>query len=231
MIRIRRSRGIKSDWLGLSEASALLGVAPTTMRRWSDAGTVSVFTTPGGHRRYHREAIERLLSAGRTTRAVSPRSGITTARLARIYRKEAREVAHQLPWLAKLDNEQREWFRAHGRRLAEALLQHIDALDEAERKSSLTEASAEAAAYGRMTADLGVSLSQAVEGFLQFRRPFLHQVRMSAMRQTDDPQVLAALVERAEKVMDTLLLGAMSGHTVEPVAEPYEPSIPTTRRL
>ena len=51
------------DWLGLSEASRLLGVSPATLRRWSDAGRLRVFTTPGGHRRFSRATLERLLPA------------------------------------------------------------------------------------------------------------------------------------------------------------------------
>ena len=45
------------DLLRLAEAAALLGVHPDTLRRWTDEGKVPCTRTPGGQRRYTREAI------------------------------------------------------------------------------------------------------------------------------------------------------------------------------
>lgn len=55
-------------WLGVHDASELLGVSPATLRRWSVAGKVQAFRTPGGHRRFARSSLERLLppAASRT---------------------------------------------------------------------------------------------------------------------------------------------------------------------
>jgi len=64
------------DWLALSEASRLLGVSAATLRRWSDAGRLRVFTTPGGHRRFSRSALERLLPADRTRRPTLGSAGL-----------------------------------------------------------------------------------------------------------------------------------------------------------
>jgi excisionase family DNA binding protein len=49
------------EWLSVHEACELLGVVPATLRRWSGAGRVSSFTTPGGHRRFSRTEILSLL--------------------------------------------------------------------------------------------------------------------------------------------------------------------------
>jgi DNA-binding transcriptional MerR regulator len=207
----------KDDWLSLGEASRLLGVAPATLRRWSDSGQVQAFTTPGGHRRYRRVALERLLPADRRPRPSLARSGMTAARLARAYRKEAR--ATTLPgWIGALDADQREWFREHGRRLVEALVSHLDSEDEAVAQASLEQATAQAAAYGRVAAGLGVSLSQAVEGFLRFRLPFVHQLRLVAHRRGFDSSATGELMEDAERLMDRLLVAAMNAHNVERVA-------------
>jgi len=43
---------VQKEWLSLSEASALLGVHPTTVRRWADSGDIPCLRTPGGHRRF-----------------------------------------------------------------------------------------------------------------------------------------------------------------------------------
>jgi len=51
-----------SSVLRLSEAAALLGVHPDTLRRWSDEGKVPVSRTPGGERRYSRADIDAVYS-------------------------------------------------------------------------------------------------------------------------------------------------------------------------
>src|SRR5687768_2402442 len=173
---MRMRRAARPEWLTLGPASRLLGVAPGTLRRWSDAGRIASFTTPGGHRRYRRAALERLLPADRMARPPLARSGLTATRLAQAYRRQAREATGLMPWLGGLTEEQRSWFRVHGRQLAETLIGHLDATDREIAGERLRKASEEAAGYGRMAADMGLSLSQTVEGFLQFRRPFLHQL-------------------------------------------------------
>jgi len=216
-VRFRRPLA-RSEWLGLGEASRILGVAPGTLRRWSDAGSINAFTTPGGHRRYRRAALERLLPADRKVRPLVARSGLTANRLARAYRQEARSAARIMPWLDRLTDEQREWFRNHGRQLAELLVLHIDATDSDVAVERLREAAESAAGYGRMAAGIGVSLSQAVEGFLQFRRPFLHQLGLFAGRRGLDAAATTELMESADMAMDRLLLAAMAGHGVQRVA-------------
>lgn len=47
-----------------SEAAAMFGVDPKTVRRWADAGRLPFVRTLGGHRRY-RQADVRALQEGR----------------------------------------------------------------------------------------------------------------------------------------------------------------------
>ena len=222
-MRLRR-REQDADWLGLGAASRLLGVSPETLRRWSDAGSVHTFTTPGGHRRYRRSSLERLAPADTAHRSSAPRtssparlsspvrSSVTPARLARAYRAEARSAGHAAPWLMALDEGQRDWFRQHGRLLAQELLAHLDNAAAGSSDEHLEAAAMEAAAYGRMASSLGISLSQAVEGFLQFRRPFLHELVLAARRRDLDLAATTGLLETAERAMDQLLVATMSAH-------------------
>jgi excisionase family DNA binding protein len=50
-----------SEWLTLGQAARFLGVAQSTIRKWSDQGRVPAFYTPGGHRRYRRTDLESFL--------------------------------------------------------------------------------------------------------------------------------------------------------------------------
>src|SRR5919201_2034838 len=49
------------DWLTLGQAAKYLGVAQSTIRKWSDQGRVPAFYTPGGHLRYRRADLETFL--------------------------------------------------------------------------------------------------------------------------------------------------------------------------
>jgi excisionase family DNA binding protein len=59
------------DWLTLGEASAFLGAAQSTVRKWADRGLVRTFYTPGGHRRFRRDDLEAFL--------LEPRGGVRVA--------------------------------------------------------------------------------------------------------------------------------------------------------
>ena len=70
----RRSFGAgePTDWLTLGQAAKYLGVAQSTIRKWSDQGLVPAFYTPGGHRRFRRRDLDdlpRALRAGGGRRA------------------------------------------------------------------------------------------------------------------------------------------------------------------
>lgn len=47
--------------LTTTEAAALAAVAPSTIKRWADQGLLPFVRTPGGHRRFDRFAVDRLL--------------------------------------------------------------------------------------------------------------------------------------------------------------------------
>ena len=49
------------EWMTLGQAAKFLGVAQSTIRKWSDHGRVPTFYTPGGHRRYRRGDLETFL--------------------------------------------------------------------------------------------------------------------------------------------------------------------------
>src|SRR5919201_236452 len=50
-----------ADWLTLGSAASYLGVAQSTLRKWSDLGRVPTFYTPGGHRRSRRRDLDAFL--------------------------------------------------------------------------------------------------------------------------------------------------------------------------
>lgn len=202
-----------SNWLTLSEASLVLGITPGTLRRWADRGQVPSFTTPGGHRRFNRLALQRLLPSNRANRPSLTGAGTTAERMTRAYRR-ARLLPGDVgaPWLQVLSEEDRADFRDRGRRLVRILLEHLDATAPDAARARLAEAASEAEEQGRQAAELGASLTEAVVSFLHFRTPFIEELAgISRRRRLDTRQATALLVE-AEAAMDHLLVGLMRGH-------------------
>jgi excisionase family DNA binding protein len=60
----RSTVGANPEWLTLGQAAKYLGVAQSTIRKWSDSGRLSAFYTPGGHRRFRREDLDSFLGGG-----------------------------------------------------------------------------------------------------------------------------------------------------------------------
>ncbi|MGZ8694464.1 MAG: response regulator [Gaiellaceae bacterium] len=71
--RNRRPPTAEPDWLTLGQAAKYLGVAQSTIRKWSDVGRLPAFYTPGGHRRYRRGDLDEFLK-----RSASPGRGKAT---------------------------------------------------------------------------------------------------------------------------------------------------------
>ena len=194
-------------WLTLGQASRTLGVTPNTLRRWADRGDISSFTTPGGHRRFLVTAVQALVPAPRTRRpALAPSS----ERMAQAYRRArplvgAREHA---AWLVNLTEEERTRFRERGMQLVGDLLAYLDA-----DRGELAVAERHAKEYGVEAARLEASLSDTVEGFLRFRKPFIDELAVLARRRRLDTAEATALLVDAESALDRLLVALMTGHT------------------
>ena len=53
--------GQRAGLADAGQAAKYLGVAQSTIRKWSDVGRVPAFYTPGGHRRYRRRDLDEFL--------------------------------------------------------------------------------------------------------------------------------------------------------------------------
>lgn len=209
----QRSRGpIRSDWMTIHEASTLIGVSPATLRRWSDAGEIKAFTTPGGHRRFSRAAVAGMLPADRRGRPNLGQIGETPERMARVYRRELQRMVRLAPWMDEIGEADRAPLRDHGRRIAAALLTFFDATEVEDRGAALATAEASAAECGRIAGRIGLPMETTVETFLRFRMPFVRELGAVARRRGLDTVETTVLLETATEAIDRLLTSAIRGH-------------------
>jgi excisionase family DNA binding protein len=199
----------QNRWLTLGQASRTLGVTPNTLRRWADRGQIASFITPGGHRRFLVSAVQALVPASRVRRPALAALGASSDHMARAYRR-ARPLArtHEpAAWLGSLSDDERNSFRKRGMQLVGDLLAHLDA------EGDLAAAEQHARDYGAEAARLGASLTDTVEGFLRFRKPFVDELAVVARRRRLDTREATALLADAESALDRLLVALMIGHT------------------
>lgn len=189
------------DWLSLHEASALLGVAESTLRRWGDLGRVPVRRTLGGHRRFQRAALLRLLETGPAEQAPPAHVewGIDERAL-------AQEHWHAR-FSADLDPER---MRRLGQRLLGVLMQYINRRDHDQR--FLAEAREVSGEYGREARQASVSMYDTIEAFVFFRRSFLQVAQPLAGGQISEPARLLELHDRLDRFMEAILLGTVAGY-------------------
>jgi excisionase family DNA binding protein len=197
------------DWLSLGPASRLLGIDPDTLRRWADDGRVPAWTTPGGHRRFERASLQRLVEqrrSGERRRLAS--LGASTERLTRIYRR------HYATSSGADDEAEREAFRRSGRRLVESLVAYLDCEPADGRRRRRLEAQAGAVVDDQASrlADRGASLTDAVGLFVAARQPFLGELAAIGRRRSMDPTRLAELYGDAWTLLDRLLLRFIETH-------------------
>lgn len=219
------------SWLSLGPASQLLGVDPGTLRRWADEGRITVYTTPGGHRRFDRRALERLATErrpgmGRRTTRPPSRSltsmGATPERLQRVYRQSYSAATSAASATAPgagstppgVDEADRAAYRQDGRALVTALVAFLDAdpLDGAGRASAEAEAATLVDELARRLAASRTSLTEAVALFVASRRPFMAELAGLGRRRQLDPARLGGLYEDASGLLDRLLLRLIATH-------------------
>ena len=199
----------KTEWVSIREASALIGVSAATLRRWCDAGHVPVFTTPGGHRRFSRDAVLSLLPVSWETRSMTAH-GTTTVDIVSGYRRVNRRTWELPRSLATISPSERSELARHGRLIVAALVDALDAplLDEAAHHARACGA---AAACGRIAGETGMTLQETLAVFVRFRAPFLHGLSAVCRRRGLDGPAATALLERASNMMDRLLPAVVTG--------------------
>jgi excisionase family DNA binding protein len=153
----------KGDWVSLQKAADMLGVHPTTLRRWADDKQIDCVVTAGGHRRFSVQTIRTFLDKQRG-------NAVTTVEWADRAVVQARsQVAQNAAgqWMQHMDDATRERHRVVGKRLMGLTLQFVSA--DGDLQPLLDEARAIGAEYGELSKDSGVPLRDALEAALFFR--------------------------------------------------------------
>lgn len=224
--------GSAHAWMTMQEASDLIGISPATLRRWTDAGDLEAFITPGGHRRFARSSILGLLPTGAKRRRGLRELGETPEHVVRQYRRELKGHTPLGDRVLGLDEGGRETFREPGRRILAGVLGFLDAGTPEESEAALAGALEAAARYGALSREQGMEIEVATATFLQFRVPFLHELGRIARRRRLETAEAMDLLLASSRVFDRLLVTLILGHRAvtlpasPPAGAPSVPVVP-----
>ena len=199
-------------WLPLGRASKLVGVDPDTLRRWADEGRVEVYLTPGGHRRFRRRSLERLVRSRSRQRVRISRLGEPEEKLIAAYRRTYRSGSDLAPDpVAAIPESDREAFRENGRQLVAALVAHLDT-DGMPRRAALQGARDTAEDLGAHLARSGARLTEAVTPYIAARQPCMSELRALARRRAHDSRHVTKLYDQPSAALDQSLHSFVAGH-------------------
>lgn len=190
---------------------------PDTLRRWADNGKVEVFTTPGGHRRFLRSAIDALLPRPRAAKRPSLTAmGETPDKVAAEFRRRVRTDVSDQDWHTRFDENSLRWFRERGVRMSDLLLGHLDTARRAGQEQYLGQSESLGREYGVEAKRAGLSLGEATQAFLYFRARFMAEIAHVARRRSLESAQAAALFEAADRALDRIIVAMIDGHQSAP---------------
>jgi excisionase family DNA binding protein len=164
------------EWLSSAEASEFLGVHPTTLRRWSDAGEVPCFRTPGGHRRFRAADLAAWMESRQTTALASSTDALVQDVIGSTRREMVeRRISHEA-WYEAFDrDEDRQAMREAGQRLFGLAIQYAGRVTHYE--PVMQEGCRIGGYYGQQCATYGLSLVDTMRAFLFFRESLMRATR------------------------------------------------------
>ncbi len=203
-------RELELQWLTLGEASQVLGIHPTTLREWTDAGMIQSFRTPGGHRRFDLHDLQTFL---KQRRLVSPERELALAErdpLNGIRQQFGEGQIARQSWYRQLSEEQRAKDREIGRRMLGQLIQYASRHENADHY--LEEGRKLAREYGTDLARLNFSASGLARAFLFIRRAILNATHQPQDAGAPHDAEGMRLYQRINGFMDEMLLSTLDAY-------------------
>lgn len=193
-------------WFGVQEASVMLGVSPATLRRWSAAGKVRAFTTPGGHRRFAESTIRQLL--GRATGPDPSRHGLgeSTEGVARLVQHRLAPMCAGMSWLPAVSADGRRALADAGAAMVEGILGYVEGETEHECEAAIRPAVEAASLHGRLVARHHGDLGETLELFHRLRGILVDDLADLACRHGLATQEATRLLARANDGVDRLIV-------------------------
>lgn len=194
----------QEEWMRLNEAAEHIGVHFTTLRRWSDAGKVPCFKTPGGWRRYKESDLNDFLQKSQKGEVIKSNPvGTDTAKPEII--KEIQQLGiREEPWCGQISQENRQLMSKYGRRLIGSLMQYASRNNGGELH--LQQGKKLAHSYGHLCHQSGLSTVQTLQAFMMIRHSIIDSLCEAGVVVEDSREDTWKLFQRINHFLDVVLL-------------------------
>lgn len=199
---------VRGHWLSLKEASELLGIHFTTLRKWSDEGVIRVFRTAGGHRRFSVTDLRHFLETRASHESPPGSEDFVDAAVGQV-RAEIEKMRHEhSTWAQSLPAEERDMTRQRGRQLFSLAIAYV--VKPAQRDHLLSEGRRLGFEYGIEAAQGKMPLVEAGRAVQFFRSQLSKVVRAenSYGPDADDIRIQNAI----DHFIDEVLYAVLSGY-------------------
>ena len=197
----------KGVLLGITKASEILGVHSRTLRRWADEGHLPYVQTPGGHRRFIQEDLEkfiRQMAQNRNDQYVNP---LENKEIKKDITQSSSRISPNYSHLPiNLTDNQKKEMRSIGRPLVGLVIQYAS---EEKGESILEEARKLGNCVGKLCRDAGMSVSTTIETFNFYRNPILEVTFASAAKNPEAGIPKPNLYRRLDRFFNEVLVATV----------------------
>lgn len=195
--------------ISISEASQVLGVNGATLRQWTDEGKIKAFITPGGHRRYSRAELKKLMSTQSKTLGIKDLVSELEDSI-QLHREISREATEHILRHHNFTEVSQERLARLGRNLLSLIIKYIT--EPARRDETIEAARAVGREHGEMLAELGLPLTDSVEAFLLHRDPIINAATHLMKKKEGFTGRLVEAIPLSTRVMDEALVSLVAAH-------------------
>ena len=202
------SYSIRGHWVSLKEASELLGIHFTTLRKWSDDGLIRVFRTPGGHRRFSVTDLRRFLETRASHESPSDADAFVDAAVGQVRAEIEKKRDEHTKWAQAFSAEERDMTRQRGRQLFSLAITYV--VKPAQRENLMADGRRLGFEYGIEAAQGEMPLVEAGRAVQFFRSQLSKVVRAenSYGLDADDIRIQNAI----DHFIDEVLYAVLSGY-------------------
>lgn len=195
--------------ISISEASQMLGVSEVALRQWTDEGKIKAFITPGGHRRYSRSELKKLMTTQSKTLGIKDLVSKLEGSV-ELHREISREAVEHDLRSHKLSEESHVKLAYQGRRLLNLIIKYIT--EPSHREETMQQVRDVGGEHGVMLANLGLPLAHSVEAFLVHRDPIINAATEMIKKKEGFTGRVVEAIPLCTRVMDEALVSLVTAH-------------------
>ena len=209
----------QSEWMRLSEAADYIGVHFTTLRRWSDAGEMPCFKTPGGRRRFRKSDLDAFLQQIQENPQDKLKTLFTESGKPEIVREIQALNLHDASWYGQISQENRRQMAKHGRNLIGTLMQYAGRSEGGELY--LQQGKKLAESYGELCQQSGFSMIQTVQTFVMIRNSIVDSLCEAGIVVKDSGEETWKIYQRVNNFLDIIMLTILDSFQADAHSVPH----------